>query len=57
MIYFDRRLQDRVHRLFYESLANFGVLGLGQKESLRHSPFTDRFAELDPTERLYRKVR
>src|SRR5207244_728398 len=30
MIYFDKALQDRVHRLFYESLATFGVLALGQ---------------------------
>ena len=35
MIYFDRSLQDRVHELFYESLAPFGVLALGHKESIR----------------------
>jgi chemotaxis protein methyltransferase CheR len=57
MIYFDRSLQDRVHRLFYESLANFGVLGLGAKESIRFSPYADRYEELDPGERLYRKVK
>ena len=56
MIYFDRALQDHVHRLFYESLANFGVLGLGAKESIRFSPFEDRYEELDPDERLYRKI-
>src|SRR2546427_112077 len=38
MIYFDRTLQDRVHRLFYESLATFGVFGLGHKEAVRFSP-------------------
>jgi len=57
MIYFDRALQDRVHRLFYESLATFGVLGLGTKESINFSPHEDRFEELDANERLYRKVR
>jgi chemotaxis protein methyltransferase CheR len=56
MIYFDRALQDRVHRLFYESLANFGVLGLGHKESIRFSPFESRFEELDPHEKLYRRI-
>ncbi len=57
MIYFDRRLQDRVHRLFYESLVTFGVLGLGHKESIQFSPHEESFEELDPNERLYRKVR
>jgi chemotaxis protein methyltransferase CheR len=56
MIYFDRILQDRVHRLFFESLMTFGVLGLGHKESVRFSPHADRFEELDPSEKLYRKV-
>jgi chemotaxis protein methyltransferase CheR len=56
MIYFDRVLQDRVHDLFYESLMTFGVLGLGHKESLRFSPHADQFEELDPVEKLYRKV-
>jgi chemotaxis protein methyltransferase CheR len=57
MIYFDRSLQDRVHRLFYDSLVTFGVLGLGAKESLQFSPYEECFEELDSTERLYRKVR
>jgi chemotaxis protein methyltransferase CheR len=56
MIYFDRTLQDRVHRLFYESLMTFGVLGLGHKESVRFSPHADSFEELDPNEKLFRKV-
>jgi chemotaxis protein methyltransferase CheR len=57
MIYFDRTLQDHVHRLFYESLATFGVLGLGHKESIRFSPHDDAYEELDPSEKLYRKIR
>lgn len=56
MIYFDRRLQEQVHRLFYDSLVTFGVLGLGHRESIRQSPYEDRYEELDPTEKLYRKV-
>ena len=57
MIYFDRPLQDRVHRLFYDSLATFGVLALGHKESIRFTELADRYDELDGQERLYRKVR
>ena len=56
MIYFDRSLQDRVHELFYESLAMFGVLALGHKESIRFTRFADRYEELDAGERIYRKV-
>jgi chemotaxis protein methyltransferase CheR len=57
LIYFDKTLQDRVHRLFYESLANFGVLGLGHKESIQFSPHADSYEELDAREKLYRKIR
>jgi chemotaxis protein methyltransferase CheR len=56
MIYFDRTLQERVHKLFYESLATFGVLGLGHKESIRFSPHEHDYEELDAGERLYRKT-
>ncbi|MFL5968219.1 MAG: CheR family methyltransferase [Gaiellaceae bacterium] len=56
MIYFDRSLQDHVHRLFYESLTMFGVLGLGAKESIRFSPHDDCYEDLDASERLYKKV-
>jgi len=56
MIYFDRALQERVHRLFYESLVTFGVLALGAKESIRFSAHEDAYEELDADERLYRKV-
>jgi chemotaxis protein methyltransferase CheR len=45
-----------VHRLFHESLAMFGILVLGQKESLRFSDFADRYEELDRAEKIYRKV-
>jgi chemotaxis protein methyltransferase CheR len=57
MIYFDRPLQERVHRLFYDSLVRLGTLGLGHKESLRYAELADRYEELDAVERLFRKVR
>jgi chemotaxis protein methyltransferase CheR len=56
MIYFDRSLQNRVHKLFYESLVMFGVLGLGNKESLRFTEHESQYEKLDARERLYRKV-
>ena len=56
MIYFDRPLQEHVHRLFHDSLATFGVLALGQKETIRFSPHEAGYEELDAAERLYRKV-
>jgi chemotaxis protein methyltransferase CheR len=56
LIYFDRALQDRVHQLFHDSLAMFGVLVLGTKESIRFTRFADRYEELDAAEKIYRKV-
>jgi chemotaxis protein methyltransferase CheR len=57
LIYFDRDLQNRVHQLFYDSLAMFGVLALGSKESLRFSQYEPCYEKLDPREKLYRKVK
>jgi chemotaxis protein methyltransferase CheR len=56
MIYFNHSLQDRVHRLFYESLARLGVLGLGQRESLRFSPHEASYETVDAAQCLFRKV-
>ncbi|MEX2283004.1 MAG: protein-glutamate O-methyltransferase CheR [Gemmatimonadota bacterium] len=56
MIYFDRKLQDRVHKLFYESLPVFGILALGNKESLVLSEYEPRYEAIDPRERIYRRV-
>lgn len=57
MIYFNQSLQDRVHRLLYASLPHLGVLGLGDRETLRFSPLADRYAELDEQHRLYQRTR
>ncbi len=54
LIYFNRTLQDRVHRLLYDSLVQFGFLGLGAKETIRFTPHEAHYQELP--ERLYRKV-
>jgi chemotaxis protein methyltransferase CheR len=56
MIYFDRSLQERVFSLFHESLAHFGVLALGHKETIRLSSFAPHYEEIDPIEKLWKKV-
>jgi chemotaxis protein methyltransferase CheR len=56
MIYFDRDLQEHVHKLLYESLAPFGVLGLGSRESIEFSGHREAYEAMDDTERLYKKV-
>jgi chemotaxis protein methyltransferase CheR len=57
MIYFDTTLQNRVHDLFYESLARFGILGLGRKEAITFTPHADDYEPLDVDERIYRRVK
>ena len=57
LIYFDKALQERVHGLFYESLATFGVLCLGSKESLKFSKYEDCYEAVSAADKIYRKVR
>jgi chemotaxis protein methyltransferase CheR len=57
MIYFDRKLQDRVHSLFYDSLVPFGFMCLGSKESLRFSKYEDCYEQISPREKIYRRVK
>jgi chemotaxis protein methyltransferase CheR len=56
LIYFSRPLQERVHRLLYESLGRLGFLGLGSKETVQFTPFERRYQALDPAHKIYRKV-
>jgi chemotaxis protein methyltransferase CheR len=56
MIYFNRELQERVHRLFYESLLTFGYLGLGRSETIRFTPHAGAYEEISAREKLYRKT-
>ena len=56
LIYFDKTLQHRVHKLFYDSLVMFGVLALGSKESLKFSQFEPCYEKLTTAEKLYKKV-
>lgn len=56
LIYFDRVLQDRALGLFHEALSHKGFLGIGAKESLRFSAYSQGFDELVRQDRIYRKV-
>ncbi len=55
LIYFKRELQDRVFRLFKESLCTGGFLCLGTKETVRISQYTGTFADVVKKEKIYRK--
>ena len=56
MIYFNKALQARVHKLLYGSLGRLGVLALGRKESVQFTPYEACYEELDGPEKIYRKV-
>jgi chemotaxis protein methyltransferase CheR len=55
LIYFDRNLQNKVQNLFHASLTNGGVLGLGNKESLRFTELHLAYSELDKKQRIFKK--
>jgi chemotaxis protein methyltransferase CheR len=57
LIYFNGALQERVQKLFLDSLEMFGILGLGKKETVRYSSAADSYEILDEEERLYRRIR
>jgi chemotaxis protein methyltransferase CheR len=56
MIYFNRALQERTHALLHGSLSMFGILGLGSKESLQFLPQHRFYEQLEPGEKLYRRI-
>jgi chemotaxis protein methyltransferase CheR len=55
LIYFDKDLQNKVQRLFYNSLINGGILCLGSKEGLRFTNFYEAYIELDKKQRIFKK--
>ncbi len=56
LIYFDRALQNRALKLFYDSLVHRGFLGIGPKETLRFSAQAHAFSELAPGLRIYQRI-
>lgn len=55
LIYFSRELQNRVFRLFRDSLCPGGFLCLGSKESVRFSEYSDDFEDFIKKEKIYMK--
>lgn len=55
LIYFNPELQKKVIDLFYNSLANFGFLCLGAKETLRSTEI-GRFKAIDKKNNIYQKI-
>lgn len=55
LIYFDKDLQVNVFKLFEQSLEHLGFLALGSKETLRFSTVADKFKQVDPKEKIWRK--
>lgn len=56
LIYFNKILQEHVHRLLHASLGTFGVLCLGRAETIKFTPFEQHYEELVAGERLYRRT-
>lgn len=57
LIYFNKKLQERVLTLLTNSLAVGGFLCLGAKETLRFSAVEDCYEVVDKEARIYRKVK
>ena len=53
MIYFNRNLQEKVLKLFVDSLADEGYLALGTKESLEFSSFKENFSGIDKKNKIW----
>jgi chemotaxis protein methyltransferase CheR len=56
LIYFNQHLQERVHSLLYESLTMFGILGLGQQETIKFNPREGSYAEIEDGTHLYQRI-
>ena len=57
LIYFNKELQDQVHRLIYDSLCRNGLLALGNRESINFTHYTERFVSINTNDKLYRKTK
>lgn len=56
LIYFNSGLQERVFKLFDESLVSLGYLALGKKETLAMSDLNKSYNFVDKENRIYRKT-
>ncbi len=56
LIYFNTELQEKVIKLFYDSLCPLGFLCLGSREILRGDEIAGRFRAVDKDENIYQKI-
>ncbi|MCC2686349.1 MAG: chemotaxis protein CheR [Paenibacillaceae bacterium] len=56
LIYFNKTLQNQVHHLLYQSLEIGGYLVLGDKESIRFTPYAEHYETVDPQQKIYRRI-
>lgn len=57
LIYFRPSLQERAHRLVYDSLVRGGFLALGNRESLLYCPDREHYERVREGVNLFRKMR
>ncbi len=55
LIYFDKDLQNKTQKLFYDSLINGGILCLGSKEGLRFTDYYEEYNEVDKKQKIFKK--
>ena len=56
LIYFSKTLQDKVLELFDSSLETRGFLALGSKEQVKFAGIGKKYEQLDPKEKIWRKI-
>jgi chemotaxis protein methyltransferase CheR len=56
LIYFNKTLQDKVFQLFDLSLDRHGFLALGAKEQVKFSAIGRKYQQIDPKEKIWRKI-
>jgi len=56
LIYFNKPLQDKVLDLFDSSLEVRGFLALGSKEQIKFASVGKKYEQLDPKEKIWRKL-
>ncbi len=56
LIYFDKTLQNRVLKLFRDSLVHGGILALGSKESLHFSEIAGDFKTMSDKWKIYQRI-
>ena len=56
LIYFNKELQNKVIKLFYNSLPSLGFLALGTKETIAFSDFESKFNKRIESEKIWQLI-